>query len=175
MIKESLRFKGVNMFKKVLLASVCAMALAGCQGIPNASHTHHNVKHKHSDVEFVNARVEMIQQAPEVCTMKFEFTEDGRIAVGLLAGGLIGSGFGSGAGAALLVVGGASAGAVVGHETHIEQDKTRYKCRENGYEAKVTYFRPSTDKPVTQWIALDKKVTSSTIRLPVSVLQEHTH
>jgi len=163
------------MFKKVLLIGACTAALAGCQGIPNPSHSHHGVTHKHSDTEFVNARVEMIQQAPEVCTMKFELTEDGRIAVGLLAGGLIGSGFGSGAGAALLTIGGAGAGGVVGHETHIEQDKTRYTCRDNGYEAKITYFRPSTHKPVTQWIALDKKVTSSSIRLPVSVLQEHTH
>ena len=165
----------MSMFKKILLTGVCALAVAGCQGIPNASHTHHNMKHKHSDVEFVNARVEMIVKADEVCSIKFELTEDGRIGVGLLVGGLIGSGFGSGAGAALMVATGASAGAVIAHDGHIEQDKTRYKCRENGYEAQITYFRPSTGKPVTQWIALDKKVTSKGLRLPVSVLQEHTH
>lgn len=158
----------MNMFKKVVLLGACAIALGGCQTMHKSSHTHKNT-------EFVNARIEMIQQAPEVCTMKFEFTEDGRIAVGLLAGGLIGSGFGSGAGAALLTMGGAGTGAKVAQDTYVEQDKTRYTCRDNGFEAKITYFHPHTEKPVTQWIALDKKVKGSTIRLPVSVVQPHAH
>lgn len=158
------------MFKKVVFMAVCAAALSGCHTLDKG-----NYPHTHSDREFVNARVEMIQVAPEVCTKKFELTEDGSIAVGLLAGGLIGSGFGSGAGAALLTVAGAGTGAVVAHDNYIEGDKPSYVCKLNGYEAKITYFHPHTETPVTRWIALDRKLKTSKIRLPVSVLEPHAH
>ena len=74
------------MFKKVALLAFFATALSGCYTL-HQEHQAHVLSYK----EYVTARVDMIQLAPEVCTEKFALTEDGSIAVGLLAGGLIGS------------------------------------------------------------------------------------
>ena len=102
----------------------------------------HHDRHDGNKSSYVDARVEMIQQASEVCSENFEMTEDGKVAIGLLAGGLIGSGFGSGAGAVLMTISGAATGAVTTHakvagDDH--SDSPSFTCRENGYEAKVTY------------------------------------
>lgn len=76
---------------------------------------------------------------------------------------------------ALLTESGASTGAVVAHNHYVEGDKPSYECKENAYEAKITYFHPHTERPVTQWVALDRKVKTSSIRLPVSVIKPHRH
>ena len=77
-----------------------------------------------------------------------------------------------------MTISGAATGAVTTHakvagDDH--SDSPSFTCRENGYEAKVTYYHPRTKRPVTQWVALDKKVKTSSVRLPLKALMRSHH